>query len=553
MKKITKVLSLLLSIVCAFSVGVGCSSNIDPNKTQLYIGNFDAGVGTQWLYEVVERFKEEYKDHHFEEGKTGVQVFVDPQANYTGGGLVDGFNKNKNYVMFAEQVNYNDFVQKGLLLDISDLVKNENYTGQGTLESKLLNEQKKYLKIDDSYYALPHYQIFSTIVYDIDLFEDELLYISANPNNGNSGIVASETEAKGAGPDGVSGNEDDGFPATFDELKKLIKYMSVNGITPFIWPGKHVGYLNKVATAIAASYNGKIGIDVQATFDSQGQEVEVITGFDGQGNPLITKEVITKENGYLAKQLTGMYYGMDMVEYILSDNAFSTSSARNGTDSQTDAQTEYIYSRYDKENYDRQPIAFMCEGGYWEIESERSMANFKVDYPDSLTGGRHFGSFPLPTATGQTASLNDTASAFAFINANIADNPVKVNVAKEFLKFCYSNAELQNFTVRTGVTRGIKYNLDNANYNKLTDYQKQIWDTRLKGDWATVYDNNNIFLSHYAEFSMTANTEYWTTNISGSTHTSLYSAIYDKGKTAKEYFSGRWISPQVWASSYNNI
>lgn len=555
MKRLKKLLAIMLASVCACGVMAGCGGragheDVDETKTQVYVGNFDAGVGTQWLHEAAARFETAYANTSFEEGKMGVQVFVDPQANYNGGGIIDSFGKNKNYVMFSEQVNYNEFVKKGLLLDITDLITKENFAGEGTLLSKMLDSQQESLKINDKYYALPHYQIFPSIIYDVDLFEEEKLYISANKNNGNSGITISKTEQKSVGPDGVSGTDDDGFPATFDEFKTLIEYMSNRNITPFIWTGKHVGYLQGVANSIVASYNGQMGMTVQASFDSKGEEIEIVTGFDGNEQPILDNVVITPETGYLSRQVSGLYYGMEMTEFILSKDKYSSSSSRNGTDTQTDAQEEFIFSRFDKENYDRQPIAFLCDGGYWEIEAETTMELFREEYPDDMTGGRNFGRFPLPTLEGQTPTLNDKADCYGFINANIANDPIKIAVAKEFLEFLYSNAELEAFTVRTGVTRGLKYDLSNESYEKLSTFQKQVWDDRKAGDWTTIFHNNNTFIANFSTFSLSANSSYWKTMIDGTSYSTLYGAIYDSKKTAEEYFMGRWITPAAWTTQY---
>ena len=77
----------ILAMACALialgnfaACGGGNTSDlesIDTTKSQLRIGNFDGGVGTQWLNEAIDRFEELYKDKSFEDGKKGVQILVD--------------------------------------------------------------------------------------------------------------------------------------------------------------------------------------------------------------------------------------------------------------------------------------------------------------------------------------------------------------------------------------------------------------------------------------------------------------------------------------------
>lgn len=60
----------------------GDGKKTDKNKSQIYVGVFNAGIGYTWLEELAERFETAYADTSFEDGKTGVQVFIDPQATY---------------------------------------------------------------------------------------------------------------------------------------------------------------------------------------------------------------------------------------------------------------------------------------------------------------------------------------------------------------------------------------------------------------------------------------------------------------------------------------
>ena len=112
------------------------------------------------------------------------------------------------------------------------------------MPSKLNQQQQDNLAVDGKYYALPHYETYMGVSYDVSLFESKLLYFSANPDNGNNGFITSKTEKRSMGPDGKTGVQngidyslDDGLPSTYEEFFKLCDYMVVRNVTPFVWPG----------------------------------------------------------------------------------------------------------------------------------------------------------------------------------------------------------------------------------------------------------------------------------------------------------------------------
>ena len=61
----------------------GPSIVIDEEKTQLYVGNYNGGVGDKWLDEIIPRFEAAYADYQLN-GKTGVQVIKDSDKDCTG-------------------------------------------------------------------------------------------------------------------------------------------------------------------------------------------------------------------------------------------------------------------------------------------------------------------------------------------------------------------------------------------------------------------------------------------------------------------------------------
>ena len=562
MKKISKILSILLVCVCLGSALFGCSgssggTNIDTGKSQLYVGSYNGGYGTKWLEDIAKDFENDpiISSTSFEKGKTGVQVIIDPKENFIGQTLAENIKGNKNNIIFAEQVYYDEMVKQNLLLDITDVMTTEPSTGDGILENKLLDWQKEVLKTSDGkYYAIPHYQIFNGMIYDKDLFDEYGLYIPLYPDTDANeyGFLDDPSYEKSYGPDGKPETEDDGLPTTYDELKKLINYMaSDTDITPFIWTGKSKGYLHKIVASASAAYNGNEGILVQATFNSNGKEMDVVTGFESNGQPVVKKQVITPETGYLARQLYGTYLGFELCEYILSDESFYTSSSKGDTSSQTAAQREYIYSAYEK---GQDPIAFLLDGCYWENEATNAFKSFEDKFDANHTFERNFRMLPMPGAEGVETGMLDTAFSYVVANKNISNNAEKVNLVKTFLKYCYTNESLEKFTVSTGSTRALKYQISDEAYKSLSSYQQSVWDQRKAMDWSATVSTSKIYLNAQSKFSLTANSDYYESVISGKgTYSSVYDAIKNNGLKAKDYFKGMWIPSDVWNSTYYKV
>lgn len=142
---------------------------LDENKTQLYVGTLDQGVGKGWLQLVADRFEEAFADYELN-GKTGVQVHVEGLDRATS--LINNFKRERVEVVFNEGVDYETWVNKGLILDVTDAVsgKNSDLSVYGdpkgtTIESKMDKNAAEYYKTDDGkYYAIPFYEDTNGII-----------------------------------------------------------------------------------------------------------------------------------------------------------------------------------------------------------------------------------------------------------------------------------------------------------------------------------------------------------------------------------------------------
>lgn len=552
-----KVIALSMTALLAMTGLVGCRDGlegeieIDHTKTQLYVYNYDGGVGSEWFDKVVARFEQEYAGEHFEQDKTGVQII----PKKTKSGFDSLLQSSKNAVFFVQQAYYNELISQNKIMDITDVVKAVDGNGV-SIESRLTEQQKDaFTALDGNYYALPHYTVYSGVTYDKDLFEERKLYLSKAGGFTNYELSYDEDPEYcnlSVGPDGVAGTYDDGLPSTIEEFSKLCAHMVRMDIIPFIYSGAYQAYSTNLINGLWAAYTGAEDFSVNFTLDSGDKEMEYVSGFDAQGNPTYASTKITMENAYYTKAQSGKLYALQFLEEAYKNGWFDDSSF-NKSISHTDCQRKYIYSYPESEvNPSQKPIAMLIEGSYWYNEANQILQDAANKFP--LRKDRNFAMMPLPTRYDTTTAakkntLVDANSSFAFLSANVKDDPVAVQLGKEFLKFCYTEESLQEFTVTTGVAKGVQYDLTPAQYGSMSGFYKNSYDIQKASNIVYPYASNRIFLNHQADFAFAQDTRLWT---SGSFAMAM-GAIKDYKYTAQKYFEP-WTNFETlkgqWDKSY---
>lgn len=558
---------LIGSMVC--SIAIGCSAcggggtgggnngdggdeiKIDPTRTQLYVANFDGGVGSEWLDKIITAFEQKHAETSFEPNKKGVQIIPDKsKSDHLSAISTEIYN-----VIFAESVKYNELAASGKILDITDIVTSVNEDGK-TIESKLTDQQKTALTaVNNAYYALPHYEYYPGLTYDKDIFDRKQLYIK------QGGGWTNESGNLAAGPDGKLGTSDDGLPATYEEFYALCEQMIRVGVTPFIYTGQHVGYMDMLLEGLMATYMGGDELELYFSFDStrggtlSGDDLltaEIVTGWDGN-TPILERKTISAENGYLMSAAAGKYYAMEFMKKTIHDNKDKyVSNKVSSALSHLDAQEEYIYS-----SLENKPVAMLIEGSYWYNEAEGAFGRSIDAYGDKAKD-RNFAWMPLPSkvsgtvteANGREFFLVDEANSYVVINANIKNDTNLVKLAKEFVKYCYTDANLQLFTTTENTYKAVQYELTDAQYAASNKYLKSIADVRGNGsNVVRPISDSKIFVNAQSSFTFMHGEAFGST-VGGTSYTTPLRA-FTSGKTLKEYFEGMRISQSVWNSKYS--
>lgn len=549
-----KLIALVLAIVTLLSVVsmAGCGggeTQVDATKTHLSVLSYDGGIGSQWLKNAAKRFEEKYANVSFEEGKMGVVIDITNDK-------LDGKNgvtTTPYAVWFSESVNYNDLIATGQIVDISDIVTGSlseisDGAETGSIEDKLSAEYAEALTaIDGKYYCLPHYEVYTGLVYDIDLFDEYGYYFSVN------GGFTFDAEEKTVGPDGVKGTKDDGLPSSYEELYTLMDQMVADGVVPFTWVGAHENYVNDLFAGLQAAYAGKDEFLLNVNFDSSisNTQATIIDSFDGD-TPVESKVTITNENGYLMSLQAGKYYAFELMEKIMSNDSYHTKMDK--STSHLDTQEKYILSSL---KAGEKPIAMMIEGTYWYNEAAEALKRSVNTYKERAEG-RRFGWMPLPVqyegsvteGNGKKNTVLESLCSFAFINAKYKDDEVILDVAKKFLQFCYTDESLVEFSVTTGLPKCVNYTIPEDKLALIDNYfQKDVLETKMNSDVVYPYSANPIFVNNMGDFIFNQGGKLWEGTVDGKTTTNFYAAL-KSGVSAKDYFYAASTDEEKWNSVY---
>lgn len=459
-----KVLCALLAVILGCGVlFTGCNredpnaEEIDPNRTQIYVGVYEGGLGSEWIKAADEAFEAKYSEY---------QVIVDPgKSNFDGEMVYNNFDTYRQDIFFLDFVDdslYRKYIKAGYIADIGEAMT-QPLTEYGETESvydKITPFLQGYYKPEGttSMYALPWYQASYQIIYDKALFEEEWLYKDPNGewNDGSN---------KSVGQDGVEGTYDDGLPVTDEEFFELMDYMLDIGITPMTWTGKAEYYFTSMLLNMFAKYEG---------YD------DFVSNYSLSGNDSDIGEV-TLDNGYrLRSEQSGKRFALEFTDRLIRTkggsqgrlNYFSGKTFASTQDNVA-AQNEYLYSATTNSK-----VAMLVEGSWWEKESKGTFdimdQQYSTDDKSYAYGEREFGVMPLPLDEGMEFTGNTVACvsgrSMVFVNNH---SSVKEG-AELFLQFLHSDEMLSKSTALSNVLRPYDYEMKNEDLAAMTPYGREL-------------------------------------------------------------------------------
>lgn len=537
---VTIVLAVLMAVPlagCKFRRGEG-DVQLDPNREWIFVGNYNGGLGSAWLQEVIDGFMEENP-------KWGVYIDND-KDNYADATLYNSIATNRQSLYFINGITYQTYVAGGKLKNITDTVTAKLPGEDKSIADKMNPTLKDYYAGGGTFYAVPFFDAPFGTVYDVDLFEKEYLYFDSQGRiicnvaeyfDNDDNLKQPLESLKSAGPDGdIATTYDNGLPATYDEWKTLLFTMKQSGITPYIWTGEYDYYRKRYMASIWADYEGKEAFDLNLSLDGQ-------YTFPGDSQPT----EIDLANGYRLVEQPGKKYALDMAHHIIS-NDYYVSTSFDGTNTHTMAQNSYLLSVV---NDSVNRVAMILEGAWWENEAKdffRTMA--AQNGAQYAFGARRFGFMPVPKSSadkvgnGEMTMISSTGNSVVCMNANV--DAKQEEIAKAFIQYVHSDKALKTFTRVTGAIRPYEYELTENETKEMSYFAKQMWDLyrsdTAKISYVTIsHDIFNTTAKSYLGSSNGA-TFWWGTKINNKLYTDpMFEFRSSRSLTPEQYWAGQKV------------
>ncbi len=537
MRKLSRTILCLLLCFACFAGTVGCGDiesddvKIDPTRTQLWVSNYNGGMGDAWLYSLFADFEEEYKGESFEAGKTGVQVLLENSKN-SGSAVLDDMGKSICDVFFTQFVNYYDMISRDLALDITTAVTTPNSDGK-TIVSKFFPEQEAFYNNGGKYYGVPFASGYSGIAYNAGLFKSKGLYLKAGPDgraykeNGKYVFTpADSTDGRSSGPDGdITTEYDNGLPATFDEFFAVCDRMLIVGVTPFVWSGQYQDSYTAILLAeLFANYEGKTQAMLNATFN--GTATNLVESISDDGKVTFKKPTAIGASNYAdIFKTAGRYYAVEFLDRMLSNNDYHASGVDSGVHTHLDAQGDFVLSAYEGEK----PIAMLIDGSWWYNEAKNDGVFDRLKRLGGDEAELDLRYMPLPKGPDYKPgkfTMLDSHYMLCFANKNTQ----KRELVEKFIRFCYTDENLKKSSVIMNNPFALNYTIDESQMNSLSSYPKSIWEMRKNADIIHPVSRNDIYIRNQGSlyFNVTFQTEQYKVAVNA----------LIAGQTPKEVFEG---------------
>ena len=142
----------MIAVLLAISVTIpagGCIRREDDvvevpdTMSALYVGNYDGGMGHEWLEKAIAIFEERNKNVSFESGKTGVKVVPKNDKDpYMGTKLLADMSTNTEDLYITGTISYADFVAADVLADVTDVMTAKE-SGEKSIAERMNPSMKK--------------------------------------------------------------------------------------------------------------------------------------------------------------------------------------------------------------------------------------------------------------------------------------------------------------------------------------------------------------------------------------------------------------------------
>lgn len=499
-KNFKKRMCALMSVVLVFGLMVlsacgGGGGNLPPDfsirdeeevdtaRTQLYVANYNGGIGDQWLYNAKEEFEAQ---------NPGVQIMINNGKDELDTTYIMQNYKTTNVDLYImDSVAYYTLANAGVFMDITNLVT----SGTDSLEGRMNESLKNFYKTPQSkYYAVPFYEAFYHMTYDVDLFDEKLFWL----NESGTGFVNSLDEPRYPGLSGESGAWDEGLPRTYSQFFMLLDRMVEYGVIPLTWSGKHFDpYIPYFLDSLIADYEG--AENFMTRFNYQGN-VKVLKDSNFTDAP--TGTYAMNASNYEVKSVNidtadeafataaGAYYATKFSKDIMSNGYQYVNRLVVNSDSETHtlAQDTFLRSRYLGK-----PIGMLIDGGWWYNEAKVTMDAMALEYGNQWSAStRRLGVMPFPKADDGSSAEGRTYAATGGSCVAINSQTDQKELAEKFFNFIHTPEAMTKFTLESKVRRPYTYPWTAENAQAVPYYINNLFKATASGTVVYMVPNASI-------------------------------------------------------------
>ncbi len=522
-------MALAMACMCVPFTGCGkqVGEEVDGNRTQLYVGFYEGGWGRDWIEYLKTEFEKQYPDIQ-------IMLSADQKYEFVSDRLVNTI-KDDVYDIYFTDLYSHDFVKgessENLLLDVTDVVTtplkdvfarevtlsngkkivaadqaafaNESKSIEQKMDADMQTYYKSSSKNGDKYFGIPHSGSTMNLNYDVDLFEEQQLYISSC--NGGTYTWTGGLEgqpAKWKGQDGEAGTLDDGLPVTYEDFKALCRQIAGKNMEVLTFGQDMSTYRQHYLATVWAQYVGAEEFSLGYSQSGTSQELGI---------------TINDTNAHRLQESQGKKAMLQLAYDFAHTPGWLSEGSK--TDSYTLAQQNFINSKYDADKR----IAMILEGSWWENEAKATLEANKANGKE--TGERRFGVMTVPFFNGTDGITNQTSTdktvvvRSADVGAYVRSNAKEPEIAKQFMAFAILDANLRATTRISGEIKPYSYELTAEDKAQMSYYQLASWDvikgsasvpTRLVGPSTMMKNNRQYFSGEWICEGKDADSKSWT-------------------------------------------
>ena len=121
-----------------------------------------------------------------------------------------------------------------------------------------------------------------------------------------------------------------------------------------------------------------------------------------------------------------------------------------------------------------------------------------------------------------------------------------MELAKEFMKFLHTDAEMSKFTAKTSIPRSLEYEVTEEDRANATYFGKTLIDMTKNAKVVYPFSATNIAIKNAENFEN--NVWFSRAIVDNKTRTSAFTAFKDDAATAHTYFNGLYAyQKSVWS------